>query len=170
MNNKYLYLFVIFLLASVPASGQQITRQAGIRSGSPGGLFIQYTENAGTAETGLFGMLSFRNNGIQVTGLKLYYETSLSEVAPDLFFVWGYGGHGGFVITDNVRFLGETYWFRGERFCPLVGIDGFAGLEYRFSTIPLSIGLNIKPWIEFTFPSFVNFVPVDLGLNIAYRF
>ncbi|MBM3421053.1 MAG: hypothetical protein FJY11_07955 [Bacteroidetes bacterium] len=170
MNNKHLYLFVIFLLPSVLASGQQINRQAGIRSGESGGLFIQFTENSGTAETGLFGMLSFRKNGLQVTGLKLYYETSLSEVAPDLFFVWGYGGHGGFMITDNIRFFGETYLFRGERFLPLVGIDAFAGLEYRFSTIPLAIGLNIKPWIEFTFPSFITFVPVDLGLNIAYRF
>ncbi|MBE0674594.1 MAG: hypothetical protein IH591_08035 [Bacteroidales bacterium] len=161
---------LLFTLCSIAANSQYYNRQAGLRSGTSGGIFIQYSDASGTAENGFFGMLSFRKNGLQVTGLRIFYETSLSEVSPDLYFTWGYGGHAGFMITDHLSFLGEEYYLRGERFCPLIGIDGWAGLEYRFQTIPLSLGLNLKPWLEITFPSFISFMPVDLGMTIAYRF
>lgn len=168
---KTLPLALIILLGcAATGSGQAVNRQAGIRSGLYGGLFIQFSESIGSAETGMFGMVSFRKNGIQVTGLRIFYETSLSEISPDLYFTWGYGGHAGFVITERLSMFGESYYFQGERFLPLIGIDGWAGLEYRVQTIPLTVGLNLKPFFEITFPSFVSFVPVDLGLSVAYRF
>jgi hypothetical protein len=170
MKNKFTLALIIILGSTTISSGQYLNRQAGLRSGVTGGLFIQYSESSGNAETGLYGLLSFRENGLQVTGLRIFYETSLSEVSPDLYFTWGYGGHAGFVITNRLTFLGERYYFRGDRFCPLIGIDAWAGLEYRFTTIPLSLGLNIKPYIELTFPSFVSIVPVDLGISVAYTF
>jgi len=170
MKNKITLALIIILGSTTISSGQYLNRQAGLRSGVTGGLFIQYSESVGNAETGLYGLLSFRENGLQVTGLRIFYETSLSEVSPDLYFTWGYGGHAGFVITNRLTFLGERYYFRGDRFCPLIGIDAWAGLEYRFTTIPLSLGLNIKPYIELTFPSFVSIVPVDMGISVAYTF
>jgi len=130
----------------------------------------QATENSGNAESGIYGLLSFRKGGMQITGLRLFYEMSLSEISPDLFFTWGYGGHAGFVITDNLTLFGEDYYFKGDRFLPLIGIDGWAGLEYRFSTIPLSLGLNLKPSMELTFPSFVSLKPFDIAFSCAYTF
>jgi hypothetical protein len=170
MKKKITLALVILLGASATINAQYLNRQAGIRSGTTGGLFIQYSEPAGNAERGLYGLLSFRKNGLQVTGLRIFYETSLSEASPELFFIWGYGGHAGFVITDNLNFFGEKFYFRGERFCPLVGVDVWAGIEYRFPTVPLSVGLNLKPYLELTFPSFVSIVPVDLGISIGYTF
>jgi len=165
--------FTILLIALIPATfayGQDGTRQAGLRTGYRGGIFIQFTNDSGNAEIGYNAMLGFSNNGIQLTGLRIVYETVLSDISPDLYFAWGYGGHAGFIHTDNVGFMGERYNFDGARFCPLLGIDGWIAAEYRFRDIPLNIGLNIKPFIEITTPSFVRIIPADLGLSISYVF
>jgi hypothetical protein len=152
------------------AKGQIAGRQAGIRNGPIGGLFYQVTEQTGNAETGYMAMVGFRKNGLQITGLRLFYEISLSEISPDFYLVWGYGAHAGFVITNQLSFLGEKYYFHSEKFCPLVGVDGWAAAEYRFRKIPLILSLNIKPYVELTTPSFVNVRPIDLGVSIAYSF
>ena len=125
---------------------------------------------AGNAEVAYNAMLSFRKNGVQFTGLKIVYETSLDRISPDLFFGWGYGGHIGFIYSDHLQFLGEDYYFHGERFCPLFGIDGWLGAEYRVHEIPLNISLNIKPFVEITLPSFVRLMPGDVAVSISYVF
>ena len=150
--------------------GQYVSRQAGLRTGYRGGIFYQITNETGNAETGFNALLSFNNNGIQLTLLRTIYEESLSVISPDLFFVWGYGGHFGFINTDHLGFLGERYNFQSERFCPVFGADGWLAAEYRFRDIPLNISLNIKPFIELTMPAFVKIMPADLGVSISYVF
>jgi hypothetical protein len=168
---KNCILFILFTIVSHSmAYGQYAGTMAGLRTGYRGGLFFQMTGETGNAETGYLAMLGFNNNGIQLTGLKIIYETSLSEISPDLFLAWGYGGHAGFTITDNVKFLGDRYYFSSERFCPLIGIDAWGAAEYRFRAIPLIISINIKPFVELTWPSFFHIFPGDLGISVAYTF
>ena len=150
--------------------GQSGTRQAGLRTGFRSGIFYQVTGKAGTAEIGYNAMLSFYNSGIQLTGLRIVYEYALQDISPDLYFAWGYGGHIGFVYTDHLGFLGERYDFRGDRFCPLIGADGWGAIEYRFRDIPLNISLNLKPYVELTVPAFVKIMPGDFGISISYVF
>jgi hypothetical protein len=170
MKRSLLLIFLTFLMISARVSGQISTRQAGLRLGYRSGIFYQVSTEAGNAEVAYNGMLSFRKNGVQFTGLKIVYETSLDHISPDLFFGWGYGGHVGFVYSDHLKFLGEDYYFQGERFCPLFGIDGWLGAEYRVHEIPLNISLNIKPFVEITLPSFVRLMPGDVAVSISYVF
>jgi hypothetical protein len=163
-------LFILIVFTTLAAVGQNATRQAGLRTGYRGGFFYQVVSEAGNAETGYNAMVSFSNNGVQLTGLRIVYETSISTISPDLFFAWGYGGHLGFIYTDHLRSLGENYTLPGERFCPVFGADGWMAAEYRFRNIPLNISLNIKPFVEFTVPSFVRIIPADLGLSFSYVF
>jgi hypothetical protein len=167
---KLLLLYFIILTLNGVVNGQFINKQIGIRTGLTGGVFYQVTTDSGNAETGYNALLSFKLNGIQVTGLKIYYETTFDEVSPDLYFTWGYGAHAGFIVTDNINFLGEKYYFRGERFCPLFGVDGWIGAEYRFHTLPLNVGINIKPYVELSIPSFIHVMPGDVGISVAYIF
>jgi hypothetical protein len=168
---KFCFTFFLFLLiTSSLVNGQSVNKQAGLRTGYRGGFFYQMTNEAGNAEIGYQALLGFSNNGIQLTGLKIIYETSLSDISPDLYFAWGYGGHVGFVYTDHLGFLGERYSFQGERFCPVLGADGWVSAEYRFRDIPLNISLNLKPFVELTIPSFVKIIPADLGISISYVF
>ena len=119
---------------------------------------------------GYNAMLGFNNYGIQLTGLRIIYETSLNDISPDLFFAWGYGGHAGFIYTDHVGFFGETYSFQSRRFCPVLGADGWLAAEYRVHEIPLNISLNLKPFVELTIPAFVRVMPFDFALSVSYVF
>jgi hypothetical protein len=163
-------LILISLLSLSTVFGQSPNRQAGLRTGYRGGFFYQVTGESGNAETGFLAMLGFRNNGIQLTGLRIIYEASLSEISPDLFLAWGYGAHTGFIVTNNIGFLGDKYYFRSDRFCPLFGVDGWGSVEYRFRSIPLVVSVNIKPFVELTLPSFINLMPGDVGISVSYSF
>jgi len=165
------YIICLLLIITAAGSyGQKISQQAGLRTGYMGGIFYQASNTSGNGESGLFAMLSFRENGMQLTGLRTFTGSPLTEISPDLVFGWGYGGHAGFIVTREIRFLGRDYYFENDRFCPLIGIDGYGFLEYRFRSIPLAIGLNIKPFIELTTPSFIRIFPGDTGISVSYVF
>lgn len=170
MKKQYFTILVLTLIFSTIADAQYLDKQAGLRTGYRGGFFYQITSDAGNAEIGYQAILGFNNNGVQLTGLRIVYETPITDISPDLFFAWGYGGHIGFVYTDHIGFLGERYSFARDTFCPLVGVDGWVAAEYRFRDIPLNISLNIKPFVELTIPSFVKVMPGDLGISVSYVF
>ena len=169
MKKLYFTIITVFLITS-SAAGQYGTRQAGLRLGYRGGIFYQVTQEAGTAEMGYNALLSFNNNGLQITGLKVIYETTISSISDNLYFAWGYGGHAGFIYTDHVEYFGESYYYKGDRFSPLIGADGWLALEYRIREIPLNVSLNLKPFVEITIPAFVRIVPFDFAFSVAYVF
>jgi len=170
MKNQFLLILTLIIILPELLSGQTASRQVGLRTGYRGGIFYQMTNDAGNAEIGYNAMLSFNDNGLQLTGLRIIYETPLTDISPDLFFAWGYGGHVGFMYTDHIGFLGERYNFTGDQFCPLFGVDGWISAEYRFRDIPLNISLNLKPFVEITIPAFVKIKPIDLGISLSYVF
>ena len=170
MRKVFISVPLMVLLSGALLTGQTAMKQVGLRTGYRGGIFYQIAHETGNAEMAYNIMLGFNNNGVQLTFLRIIYEISLSKISPDLFFAWGYGGHAGFIYTDHLRFLGERYHFQGDRFCPAFGADGWLAAEYRFRDIPLNISLNIKPFVELTIPSFVNLIPIDLGVSISYVF
>lgn len=170
MKKIYLTTLLLILLCPIILHAQFANKQAGLRLGYRSGFFYQVSSDAGNAEVGYNAMLSFNNNGLQLTGLKIVYETALTDISPDLYFAWGFGGHIGFMYSDHIAFLGERYDFAGERFCPLAGADGWLAAEYRFRDIPVNISLNLKPFVELTIPAFVRVVPADIGISIAYVF
>jgi hypothetical protein len=170
MKRHLLPLLLIICIFPPMLWGQSGNRQAGLRAGVRSGMFYQVTSEAGNAEVGYNALLSFNNNGLQLTGLRIIYERALTDISPDLFFAWGYGGHVGFIYTDHVGFIGERYNFQGDRFCPVLGADGWLAAEYRFRDIPLNISLNLKPYAELIIPSFVKIMPVDIGISISYVF
>lgn len=170
MKKHYYALILLILTVSATVTGQHGNQQAGLRMGYRSGIFYQLTHEAGTAEIGYNAMLGFTHHGIQVTGLRIVYETSLNSVSPDLYFAWGYGGHAGFIYTDQIQFRGEQFYLQGDRFCPVFGVDGWMAAEYRVREIPLNVSLNIKPFVELTIPGFIRVMPFDLALSVSYIF
>jgi hypothetical protein len=170
MKKFYFTLFVLLFLVSSEVKSQYGSRQAGFRMGYRSGIFYQASHDAGSAEIAYNAMLSFRKDGVQFTGLKIVYQTTLDRISPNLYFGWGYGGHVGFIYSDHLKFMGEDYYFYGDHFCPLLGVDGWFATEYRIHEIPLNISLNVKPFVELTIPSFVQIVPWDFAISISYVF
>lgn len=170
MKKFLLSLLLYFIIFPAFVYCQSGYKQAGLRTGYRSGIFFQITSDAGTAEIGYNALLGFSNNGIQVTGLRIFYENITTDFSPDLYFSWGYGGHVGFIVTDNVTVFGERYEFERQRFCPVFGADGWAAVEYRFKEVPLILGVNIKPFVELTIPAFVRIMPGDIGISVSYIF
>ena len=50
-----------------------------------------------------------------------------------------------------------------------VGFDGVIGAEYRFYTVPLTIAIDFKPYMEFFGKHFFNINLYDFGLTLKYR-
>ncbi|MCD4769931.1 MAG: hypothetical protein K8R35_07180 [Bacteroidales bacterium] len=169
-KNIKIILAAILMLIGKPLSAQVGENHIGLRGGIHSGVYYQNLVAAGNAERSFYALLSANFNSARITVMKITYETSLSEIADNLFFTWGYGGHVGFTITDHTYFLSRKYQFEYERFRPLIGMDGWGGLEYRFIGIPMTIGLNIKPFFEIMVPGFIKIQPADVGLSFAYRF
>jgi hypothetical protein len=161
---------ILSILTICNLRAQFSTQQAGLRMGYRSGFFYQATSQTGNAESGYFVMAGFRQAGVQLTGLKVFYSDILNTLSPNLFFGWGYGGHAGFVFTDHLRSFGEVYDFRYHHFCPLAGVDGWLAAEYRIRDIPVTVSLNLKPYFEITVPAFVRLMPADLALSVAYNF
>jgi hypothetical protein len=170
MKIKFYTLLLVLTLLPALLTAQMAVRQAGFRLGYRSGIFYQVSSESGNAEIAYNLMLSFRQSGVQFTGMKIVYETTLDAISPDLYFGWGYGGHIGFTYSDHVKSMGQDYYFHGERFCPLIGVDGWLTAEYRVREIPLNISLNIKPFVELSIPSFIRVMPADVAVSISYVF
>jgi hypothetical protein len=170
MKKRMLAIAAIVTVTVLSVSAQEGNRQAGMRFGYSYGLFYQSTVPAGNSEVGALLMASFRNGGFQATGIKVTYEYALGSLSPDFKLVWGYGGHVGFMYTDNITSMGEDYSFPDTRFLALIGVDGYAGIEYTIPGIPVTLNLNFKPFVEMVTPAFFKFVPYDFGFSISYTF
>ena len=167
---KFYFTLLTLTLIFPSVNGQYGNRQAGLRLGYRGGIFYQVTHEAGNAEIGYNAMLGFSNQGVQLTGLRIVYEKSLNTIFPDLFFAWGYGCHAGFGYNERAEYYGDPAGFYRKQFCPVIGADGWVAAEYRLEDIPLNLSLNLMPSLEVAIPSYIRFMPVDLGLSISYVF
>ncbi len=160
------FVFLI-LLFSLPVHAQNYFRAAGIRGGlSSGFTYRQYLD----PELAYEGLLSFRKGGLQLTVLREHIQPALFEFSEDFYFTYGYGAHIGFNYTDNYFFMFHEYYYYKKRFSPLIGLDGCLGIEYRIPTIPIQIGLDFKPFFEFSMFEFFRIVPWDFAFSIKYIF
>jgi len=157
----------LILLFSVPVQAQNYFRAAGIRGGFSSGFTYRHHLEP---ELAYEGLLSFRKGGMQLTALREHIQPSLFEFSEDFFFIYGYGGHLGFNYTDNYGFMFHEYYYYEKRFSPLIGIDGYLGIEYHIPTIPVQAGFDVKPFFEFSLFEFFRIVPWDFAFSIKYIF
>jgi hypothetical protein len=160
-------LVLLVLLFSLPVHAQNNFRAAGIRGGlSSGFTYRQHLD----PELAYEGLLSFRKGGLQLTALRQHVQPALFEFSEDFYFIYGFGGHVGFNYTDHYYFMFREYSYSEKRFSPLIGIDGYLGLEYHIPTLPLHVGLDSKPFFEFSMFEFFRIVPWDFSFTIKYIF
>ena len=148
------HTILLFLLSfSIMASAQDYMRTAGIRGGiNPGLTYRQFLDPSLAYE----GLLSFRGEGVQFT--------------DGFFLVYGYGCHAGFTNSRTYTFLNRTYHYGKNKFSPLVGMDGFLGLEYHFPGLPVQVGLDFKPFIELSLHEFFRLNVWDAAFTLKYTF
>lgn len=156
-----------FLLFAVQAGAQVEDRAIGIRGGISSGF--EYRVFADD-ELSYRLLLSARHHGVQLTGLKEFHRYGLFDWCDQLVFVYGFGAHVGYEKWWAYRTGPEhpDYW--KYRAGVVAGLDGLGTLEYRFWKIPLTIGLDAKPYFNLFGKNFFEVQPFDIALTIRYVF
>lgn len=135
------------------ASASTYNTGIGIRfGGRETGLTVKHFLNNKAAIEGILSS-GWYYRGMRLTGL---YEVQKPLGSGGLSWFWGVGGH--------IGMYNERYWYRGDckdgRYeyrgrwynCDgsraTLGIDGIIGLEFKFPSIPLTLGVDLKPSID----------------------
>ncbi|MBN1183063.1 MAG: hypothetical protein JXB49_12290 [Bacteroidales bacterium] len=159
--------FIISMIAGINCFAQNYTRDFGLTGGTRSGLCYRiFIEDEEAYE----GMLSFEDNGLQISGFKEFFRPAFFEFSDNLWFGYGYGGHAGFVYIDNYHFLFNNYHIDRKTAAPVIGVDALLGLEYRIRELPFIIGINYKPYMQFSTIQFFSLNLLDTGLTFKYRF
>jgi hypothetical protein len=150
---------------------QEKQYQAGFRLGVTSG----FTGRAiGNDTWALEGMVGFRSGGAQLYGL-LEKRKQLEFPRTDRFFLYyGGGAHIGFVGWHKY-YAYEYYdrynhWDRYASYGLAFGIDGVAGVEYQFGSVPITLGVDFKPFFEFYGPFYFRVNFWDFAFGVRYTF
>lgn len=162
------YQIIILLIAGC-VSVQSLKCQdydfaAGVRIGLSYGIngkFFLWTSRAVQSRGAIEAIASFRYEG--VTGLILYeYHYEVFDTEGMYLYIGG-GMHGGVINSDEVPWETDK---TGKNL--YTGFDGIIGLEYVFSYLPLSVGLDWKPC--FNIMSDFNLIIDDIALSVRLTF
>lgn len=115
-------------------------------------------------------LLSFRNEGAQFHLFRQHHKELRMMEDGNLNLIYGFGSHFGFYYSEDYTIFFQEVHYGRRVFSPLLGMDGFVGLEYRFHEIPLSIGLNYKPYMELSWRQIFGINLWDFGFSFKYRF
>lgn len=158
--------------SELPAGPSGYTTAIGVRGGYTSGLTLKHFVNNKAALEIIVGASRWR--GTSLTGIYEWHKKNAFEV-PELSWVYGvgarlgfydgrdyYAGYGG-KCNDPRNPKCPAYW--GDRSFVAVGIVGIGGLEYKFKDAPLTIGLDLIPYLYFQHYR-GNFI--DGSLSIRY--
>jgi len=156
----FLLVFVTTIFIANSGYSQSYQTVAGIRFG---GLTSGFTLKHFIAKTSaLEGILAVAHKSFIVTAL---YEKNLQVDHSHAFkFYYGGGGHIGF-FKD-----GGSYYYKDKKpytHSTVWGIDCILGLEYTFKDVPVNIGMDFKPFVDFFAGNTLYF---DGGLSLRYTF
>lgn len=169
---KYTFTILCFFLV-VSVFGQDYKNSAGLRLGKTDGLTYKrfMTEN-GAVEF----MLGFGgyNQGTQIYGT---YQWNLQIPVPfteNLYWYYGVGGHVGYIKAHDERnyYLNDSTTFTDDKKKSYyaIGIDGVIGVEYRIFTVPMTVSMEVKPYVEYYGLRYIQFRSWDFGFAVKYIF
>ncbi len=158
---------ILFLLISTSVLSQD-EMTVGVR----GGLSWGPTFSISDGYKGFEGLVSFRKRGIQATAIYQIQKPLENKHRLNLWIYYGVGAHVGITKWKNWRYFdygnGIEEWEYNNETGPVVGIDGKLGIEYRFYSVPVIIGMDYKPYIELFGRNFFNIQFFDFALTLKY--
>ncbi|RNI31529.1 hypothetical protein [Rufibacter latericius] len=169
MRNKHLIFGLGILLLSLANLPSAQAQKAGIGlrlGGHTGGISGKYFFRDALAVEALLGT-GWGRRGLQLTGLVEIHASAFD--VEGLRWFYGGGTHVGFFKgryyhKPSNRHYAESY----NRNLTTVGIDGIVGLEYQITEIPVSLGIDFKPFIETNRDGL--FLYGDGALTVRYTF
>lgn len=159
-------LLILLTFFPVLLYAQTMNNAIGMRGGITAGFEYRfYTDDANSYKF----LLGTRDAGVQLHAMKEFHQYDLFEFSERLVLFYGAGLHLGFVQW-NERISDESgIWYR-DRSALAAGIDGLVGVEYLFYEVPLSLGLEAKPFVDVFGRDFFDLQLFDIAFTLKYRF
>jgi len=152
MKKIVLTFVVLCVLALAKGYSQSYKGGIGLRLGRPSGITGKTFLNKNAALEGIF---HYWKGGFGLTGL---YEIH-SQLGRDKNLQFYYGAGAGFTVQDH---------YHNDYFS--LGIDGVIGIEYKIKSAPISLGLDIKPYLNVIPEIGISETNVDAALSVRYTF
>ncbi|OFX68538.1 MAG: hypothetical protein A2X12_01330 [Bacteroidetes bacterium GWE2_29_8] len=158
---KFLF-FLITLVIINNTYSQDYKSGIGVRAGYSNGIsFKSFISNKNALEF----FATNRYGGFALTGMYLFQDQSVNPFdVEDLSFYYGLGAHVGYYDKD--RYYSFNYIVNDQVFN--LGVDCVFGAEYKVPTVPITLSIDVKPFIDFI--GNVRFLPLDFGISIRYVF
>lgn len=182
MKALFFSLLLFLLIGGQKLAAQQYKMAGGFRIGDSEGVAIKAFLNERHAAEFLW---TFRNSGMQWTGLFEFHAPALVERTEGFFWYYGFGPHIGYnqgigcngdcFTQDTTQAPGGNLVIREvsnsrKKNYYAMGMNFIMGLEYRFISLPLTVGLEYKPLIEFFNRSQFNNQFNDFAISVKYTF
>ena len=166
---KKVLLLVFSLVLTQLAFAQQYRQAVGIRGGYSSGFEYRAFANEFISYKAL---LSTRHRGIQFTGLKEFHQYGLFDFSDDVVFIYGFGAHIGYEKWNAYNPNDPLYtpYYYETRTGPIAGLDGLAAVEYTLLDVPLTFGIEAKPYFNLFGKNFFQLHPFDVALTVKYVF
>lgn len=160
--------FIILLLFISPVLGlaQTFENAIGIRGGITAGIEYRYYTDDANAYKFLLGT---RDDGIQLHAMKEFHQYDLFRRTDRLVFFYGAGIHAGYEKWLQRYSNYNSVWYQ-DRYAFLAGMDALVGLEYMFYEVPISLGLEAKPYFDIFGRSMFRIELFDIAFTLKYRF
>lgn len=170
MKFIHLYMTIILLLTfSLKSPGQDYKNSARVSLGAYLGLSYKRMFNQ---EQGAMVNLQFGEHSMVLSGLRVFHTPAFPETSSKWFISYGYGAHVAYrtkIKTENpFRPYAPDITYKGHFVSP--GVDGYAGLEYRFLKYPFTISADFMPNFEYFGPGYFRLNMNAFALSAAFVF
>ncbi|MEQ9423365.1 MAG: hypothetical protein RJQ09_03025 [Cyclobacteriaceae bacterium] len=149
----------------------QYDNSAGLRLGyTPAVTFKKFVHDEEAIE--LF--ISGRKSGVQLTGIYQFHKPLETSFTDRLYLNYGVGGHFGFESRRRYRRFtnsqdqNEVVVKKKGQFA--MGVDAIIGLEYRWLSVPMTIGFDVKPHFTYIGMRSTRLRFWDTALSFKYIF
>jgi len=171
---KLLQIFIV-LVINITAIKAQTTNEGyyngsdyyknsvGLRLGSETGISMRkFLQPTGAFE----GIISTGYRGVIFTALYERYKPAFTSE-----FRWYYGAGAHIAFFDNAFYPytsdNYNYYYYTNMSYVSIGLDAILGLEYMFPTVPISLSIDFKPYVDVIYPGY-GFI--DTGFTVRYLF
>ncbi len=167
---KLIMASLVLIFVSKISVGQDYKTGIGARLGGlTSGLTVKHFVNPTSA---IEGIASFGYRSFLITGL--YEKHNDIQNAEGLKWLYGGGAHIGFFRYGGYYYLvrnnGHSVYYTdapgGSN--AVVGLDFIIGMDYKFNKAPLNIGLDLKPFVDFSSNGLYGYF--DGALNFRFVF
>ncbi|TFH21137.1 MAG: hypothetical protein E4H10_15735 [Bacteroidia bacterium] len=165
MRKFYIILFLLGLSSAV--FSQFYAKEVGMRGGYTSGITFRVNLEE---DLSYEAQLAYRDNGGIFTMIRQQHLEMGMDRLGNWEFIYGFGAHAGFYLTDTYRIFFREVYFGREIFTPVFGMDGYVGIDYELVDVPMSFGVSFQPFMEISLKQIFGINLWDFGFSVRYRF